>query len=150
MPATMRRNSILHRCGTLKVRRFLQERSDDRHVTSMTINDLEHYTEEEKQKIIASYPPHELEARTKGIPVLGSGRIFPVEESRIAIEHREFPCHWPRIGRMASDTSTTLPPSKSSGTAIQIIVEESVSVHVVNIRFAYRTFVRRLCLKDRT
>src|SRR5215831_53302 len=82
------------------VRRFLQEKSEDRHVTSMTIDDVEHYTAEEKQRIIASYPKHELEARTKGIPVLGSGRIFPVEETKIAIEHRDFPSHWPRIGGM--------------------------------------------------
>jgi hypothetical protein len=54
--------------------------------------------DEEKAKIIASYPAHELEARTKGIPVLGSGRIFPVAEETIAIDHREFPPHWPRIG----------------------------------------------------
>jgi len=47
-----------------------------------------------------SYPAHELEARTKGIPVLGSGRIFPVTEETIAIEHRDFPTHWPRIGGM--------------------------------------------------
>jgi phage terminase large subunit-like protein len=82
------------------VRRFLNERSPDRHVTSMTIDDVVHYTEDEKKKIIASYPPHELEARTKGIPVLGSGRIFPVPEETIACEHREFPPHWPRIGGM--------------------------------------------------
>src|SRR5262245_33812763 len=32
---------------------------------------------EEREKIIASYPPHEREARTKGVPTLGSGRVFP-------------------------------------------------------------------------
>jgi len=82
------------------VRRFLQERSAARHITSMTIDDVQHYSEEEKATIIASYPPHELEARTKGIPVLGSGRIFPVPEHALAIEHREFPDHWPKIGGM--------------------------------------------------
>ena len=80
------------------VRRFLIEKSPDRNITSMTIDDVEHYSDEEKKKIIASYPAHELEARTKGIPVLGSGRIFPVPEETIASEHREFPSHWPRIG----------------------------------------------------
>ena len=70
------------------VKRFLHE------------NDVEHYRDDEKKKIIASYPAHELEARTKGIPVLGSGRIFPVTEETIAIEHRDFPSHWPRIGGM--------------------------------------------------
>src|SRR5262245_57429935 len=82
------------------VKRFLHEKSDDRYKVVMTIDDVEHYTKDEKKKIIASYPAHGLEARTKGIPVLGSGRIFPIEESKIAIEHREFPPHWPRIGGM--------------------------------------------------
>jgi phage terminase large subunit-like protein len=81
------------------VRRFLHERSDDRSVITMTIDDA-HYSAEDKKRIIASYPAHELEARTRGIPILGSGRIFPIEESRIAIEHRDIPPHWPRIGGM--------------------------------------------------
>jgi phage terminase large subunit-like protein len=82
------------------VRRFLLEQSPDRHITTMTIDDVEHYTAEERARIIASYPPHELEARTKGIPTLGSGRIFPVPEDAIAIKQRTFPPHWPRIGGM--------------------------------------------------
>ena len=82
------------------VKRFLHEKSADRHKTVMTLDDALHYSEEEKKKIIAQYPAHELEARTKGIPVLGSGRIFPVAEETIACAHREFPSHWPRIGGM--------------------------------------------------
>ena len=82
------------------VRRFLHERSPDRQVVSMTIDDVDHYAEDEKRRIIASYPEHEKEARVKGIPVLGSGRIFPIAEERIAIEHRDIPPHWPRIGGM--------------------------------------------------
>jgi phage terminase large subunit-like protein len=82
------------------VKRFLHEKSPDRHVTFMTIDDVTHYSDEEKQRIIASYPKHELEARTKGIPILGSGRIFPVEESKIVCDHRDFPSHWARIGGM--------------------------------------------------
>jgi hypothetical protein len=82
------------------VRRFLQEKSPDRCVIGMTIEEALHYTAEERQKIIDSYPPHERECRTKGVPVLGSGRIFPVEESKIVIEHRDFPSHWARIGGM--------------------------------------------------
>lgn len=82
------------------VRRFLQERSTDRHIVQMQIEDAKHFTAEEIATIVKSYPKHELEARTKGIPVLGSGRIFPVEESKIVCEHRTFPSHWPRIGGM--------------------------------------------------
>ena len=83
------------------VRRFLHSgESEDRHKTIMTIDDAEHYSAEERQKIIDSYPAHEKEARTKGIPVLGSGRIFPVAEELIACDVRDFPDHWPRIGGM--------------------------------------------------
>ncbi|MFZ1047397.1 MAG: terminase family protein [Pseudolabrys sp.] len=59
------------------VKRFLHEKSEDRHNVVMTLDDVEHYSNDEKKKIIASYPPHEAEARIKGIPVLGSGRYFP-------------------------------------------------------------------------
>jgi phage terminase large subunit-like protein len=82
------------------VRRFLHEKSPDRKVITMTIDDVGHYSDDEKKKIIASYPAHEVEARVKGIPVLGSGRIFPVTEESIACDHRDFPAHWPRIGGM--------------------------------------------------
>jgi hypothetical protein len=66
----------------------------------MTIDDVQHYSDEEKTKIIASYPAWEREARTRGVPRLGSGMVFPVSEESIACEHRDFPPHWPRIGGM--------------------------------------------------
>src|SRR5215831_7224621 len=82
------------------VRRFLLEQSPDRSVVTMTLDDVDHYTAEEKEKIAASYAPHEREARTKGVPTLGSGRIFPVAVEMLAIEQRDLPRHWPRIGGM--------------------------------------------------
>lgn len=69
-----------------------------RHVTRMTIDDAEHYTPEQREAIIAQYPPHEREARVKGIPALGSGRVFPIEESAIEEDAFAIPPHWPQIG----------------------------------------------------
>ncbi len=80
------------------VRRFLLEPGADCHVTTMTIEDAEHYTPEQRAAIIASYPAHEREARTKGIPQLGSGRIFPIAESAIQCASFPIPDHWARIG----------------------------------------------------
>jgi phage terminase large subunit-like protein len=80
------------------VGRFLLEVSPDRHVTTMTIEDAEHYTAEERARIAASYPPHEQEARLRGVPVLGSGRIFPVSEESIACDAVPVPRHWPQLG----------------------------------------------------
>lgn len=65
-----------------------------RHVTTMTIDDAEHYTPEQRAEIIASYPEHEREARTKGIPIMGSGRVFPVTEESITVEPFAVPKHW--------------------------------------------------------
>jgi phage terminase large subunit-like protein len=82
------------------VRRFLLEPSPDRDVTTLIIDEVEHFSAEERARIISSYPPHEREARTKGVPTMGSGRIFPVPEETITCEQRDFPKHWPRIGGM--------------------------------------------------
>lgn len=69
-----------------------------RHVTRMTIYDAEHYTPEQRAAIIASYPAHEREARAKGIPQLGSGRIFPVAEEAVSVGAFAIPDWWPQIG----------------------------------------------------
>lgn len=71
-----------------------------RAVILATIDDAEHFTPEQRAEIIASYPPHEREARTKGIPTLGSGRVFPVPEETITVEAFSIPPHWLRIGAM--------------------------------------------------
>ena len=82
------------------VARYMMDANDDRIVTTMTIDDAEHYTPEDRARIIASYPPHEREARTKGIPSLGSGLIFPVVEDEIVVEPFAIPAIWPQIGGM--------------------------------------------------
>jgi phage terminase large subunit-like protein len=80
------------------VSRFIVEQSPDRSVTTMVIEDVGHFSPEERASIIASYPPHEREARTRGVPTMGSGRVFPVAEEAITCERRDIPKHWPRIG----------------------------------------------------
>lgn len=79
------------------VRRFLLEKPAGTHVTAMTIHDAEHYTDEQRAAIIATYPEHERKARTEGIPQLGSGRVFPFERSQIACESFPIPEHWTQI-----------------------------------------------------
>jgi hypothetical protein len=66
-------------------------------VVSMTIDDVDHYTAEDKARIIASYPAHERDARAKGIPTMGSGRVFPIAEDLIKIDPLTIPKHWAQI-----------------------------------------------------
>lgn len=82
------------------VGRYILETSPDRFVTTMTIDDAEHISPEERQKIIDSYPAHEREARTKGVPSLGSGRIFPISEESIVCDPFPIPKEWAQIGGM--------------------------------------------------
>lgn len=85
---------------SIVVKRFTDEVSPDRHVTTMTIDDAGHYTAEDRKRIIAGYLPHEREARAKGVPMRGSGLIFPVSEESIGIEPFDIPKRWKRIGGM--------------------------------------------------
>jgi len=68
-----------------------------RSIVRMTIDDAEHYTQEQREAIIASYPPHEREARIKGIPSLGSGRVFPISEEKIVCDICTIPKEWSQI-----------------------------------------------------
>lgn len=80
------------------VLRYLQEPSDDRVVITMTIDDVGHISPEQKAKIIASYPAHERDARTRGVPMLGSGRIFPVAQDAISEPAiAQIPDHWCKL-----------------------------------------------------
>lgn len=71
--------------------------SPGRIVIQATIDDALHYTEAQREAIVASYPAWEQEARVKGIPALGSGRVFPVEEHKLRCEAFEIPRHFPQI-----------------------------------------------------
>jgi len=97
-PLWMTFTPLLGRTAT--VGRFLSEAAPDRHVTMMTIDDAQHYTPEQRAQIVASYPAHEREARTKGVPSRGGGLIFPVTEESIACDPIAIPAHWPRLGAM--------------------------------------------------
>lgn len=80
------------------VKRFLMEKVPGTHVTTMTIDDALHYSAEQRAAIISSYPAHEREARARGVPTMGSGRVFPVEEEAIKVQAFPIPAHWPQIG----------------------------------------------------
>lgn len=76
------------------VMRFINEPSPDRAVVTMTIDDAEHIPIEERASIIAGFQPHEREARARGIPVLGSGKVFQFTEESITCKPFTIPPHW--------------------------------------------------------
>lgn len=56
-----------------------------------------HLSEVVMEQILSAYSPHEREMRRYGRPSIGSGLIFPVDESKIIIDPVEIKDHWPRI-----------------------------------------------------
>ena len=70
-----------------------------KHVTRASIQDDVGviYTQDQADEIVDSYPEHERDARAKGIPMLGSGLIYPVADSDITIDPFEMPAYWPQI-----------------------------------------------------
>jgi phage terminase large subunit-like protein len=80
------------------VKRFLLEKSPERHVTTMVLGDAAHYSEADKARITAQYPEHERDTRTRGIPQMGSGRVFLVDENKLLVDPFECPRHWVRLG----------------------------------------------------
>jgi len=81
------------------VRRFRDEQSPDRAMVTMTIDEAEHISAIERVKIIAGYLPHEREARARGVPMMGSGRVFTSTEESISeeIHPSMVPLHWAKL-----------------------------------------------------
>ncbi|MGY0342713.1 terminase large subunit domain-containing protein [Xylella fastidiosa] len=94
--------------------RFLLENVPDRADMQMSIEDAEHYLVEDCTRITASYPPYEREARTKGVPALGSGRVFPIAEEKIGVAPKKTlkkASNAPRIALSAKPSTHQMPPS---------------------------------------
>lgn len=60
-------------------------------------DDVPHLGEKEKRRMLAETPPHLRDARSKGIPSLGAGAIYPVPETEIKVPDFPIPEHWVRL-----------------------------------------------------
>lgn len=80
--------------------RFMKEKPPGTVIISMTIHDVEHYSPEARAAIIAGYPAHERKARAMGVPIMGDGMVFPMEEDAIKEPVMVIPSFWPRLAGM--------------------------------------------------
>ena len=58
--------------------------------------DVPHLSKKQQDELLDAFPPHERDARAKGVPMLGSGRIYPVDEKQLIIDPFSIPSYWPR------------------------------------------------------
>lgn len=69
----------------------------DVHVTNITWDDVPHLTEEQKAEYLRKTPGYLRDARSKGIPASGVGRIYPVDPKDYTVKPFTLPDYWPRV-----------------------------------------------------
>lgn len=60
-------------------------------------DDAPHMTKEKREAYLEQLPPHERDMRSKGIPLMGSGLVFPINDETIMVDAFEIPAHFARI-----------------------------------------------------
>lgn len=85
--------------GVSSTVQFLQRRAEagEVYLCSVTWDDVPHLSEEDKRVMLMAYPPHQRDARTRGIPSMGAGAIYAVPEEHFVIDPIQIPPHWVRF-----------------------------------------------------
>jgi len=79
------------------VAQFMNNLKPHQQLYNATWDDAPHLDDEIKEEILAALPPHERKMRSEGIPVLGSGLVFPIDVEQIKRTAFAIPEHWSRI-----------------------------------------------------
>ena len=79
------------------VAQFMNNLKPHQQLYNATWDDAPHLDDEVKGEILAALPPHERKMRSEGIPVLGSGLVFPIDVEQIKRTAFAIPEHWSRI-----------------------------------------------------
>lgn len=68
-----------------------------RWVVRASWDDVPHLSDEVKAELLQSIPAYQRDARSRGVPQLGSGAIYPIPEADFVVDDFEIPAHWPRV-----------------------------------------------------
>jgi len=82
---------------TQVVSQFMNDIKPGQKLIGATWDDAPHITDKVKSQLLEIYGEHERDMRSKGIPLFGSGPVFPVPESEIIVDPFEIPEYWPGI-----------------------------------------------------
>jgi hypothetical protein len=74
--------------------------SESKYLVMAGWDDVPHLTEKTKRELLDSTPAHLRQARSKGIPLLGEGACFPVDDKLIECDPFPIPPYWKQIGGM--------------------------------------------------
>lgn len=102
----------------------------EKFVITATWDDCPHLSEKWKTAQIqeySQYEPQNMEARSKGIPALGSGRIYPIDEESVVVHPFNIPNYWARAYGLDFGWNNT---------AVVWIAKDPIS----NIRYIYAEY----------
>jgi len=67
-----------------------------RYMQQIGWGDVPHISKPDQEEMLAAYPPHQRAARAQGVPMLGAGAIYQVDEAVFTVEPFRIPDWWPR------------------------------------------------------
>lgn len=79
------------------VQQFMHDLRPGQAMVRATWDDAPHLSDAEKEQRLSALPSHEREMRSKGIPAMGSGLVFPVLDEDLEYESVKIEEWWPRI-----------------------------------------------------
>jgi phage terminase large subunit-like protein len=79
------------------VYQFTQELKETQYLQVVTWDEAPHLSEQKKHDMLEAYPVHQREMRSKGVPQLGSGAVYPYPDDWLYDNITEIPAHWRRI-----------------------------------------------------
>lgn len=85
---------------TTLVIKFMDDPSKGQKFIRKGWDDAPHLSDAVKEKLLESFPAHQRDMRTKGIPMLGHGRIYDIPEDSVVCESFPIPDHFYLINGM--------------------------------------------------
>ena len=82
---------------TTLTKHFMYPKSKGIYCVSAGWNDVAHLKEEDKQRLIATYPASQVATRTQGVVMMGMGAVFDAPEEDITVAPFDIPAHYSRI-----------------------------------------------------
>lgn len=82
--------------GVTDLVQHFQEGGPGIYLKGASWGDAPHLSQDDKERLRLSYRSHERKARTEGIPMMGEGAVFPIDDEEIAVPAFKVPDHWTR------------------------------------------------------
>ena len=79
------------------VSQFMDHPAKGQFLQNVTWDDAPHLNEDTKAQLLEAIPEYQRDMRSKGIPVLGEGMIFPIAEEAIKCDPFEIPAHYKKL-----------------------------------------------------